>query len=317
MARFDTLKNAVTLNCANKISDADAGTYVNASLSQIWSSFEWSCRKADVPVATVKDYSTGTVAVTQASGTVTGTGTTWVSGMVNRWLRVGSAGDLYKITAFSSTTSITIENPQGGTGYQAATATAQAYTIFQHVYDLGTTVDRVLLPSRQYGMIETTREQLDRIDPLRQATDTQPRYWCPREWLSTNNNYQIEFYPRPSTAGIIRVPILKLPPSLVNASDDSLIRQDVVEHLATFKAALFLANKFDPNKYLPTAQLFWALYNGGKQDTEGGSLAQAIRQDQEKFGMIGHVRNADQGVGYSDDFLSSHDMEPIGSGGWF
>lgn len=60
------------------------------------------------------DYSTGTVAITQNSATVTGTGTTFTSEMVGRYLCETDSngepiGEFYKIGAFVSTTSLTLE----------------------------------------------------------------------------------------------------------------------------------------------------------------------------------------------------------------
>lgn len=73
------------------------------------------------------DYTTGTVAVTNGSPTITGTGTTFVANMVNRWIRVTAPdGDeqWYQIKTFTSTTSLTLYN-----NYTGNTASGAAYTI--------------------------------------------------------------------------------------------------------------------------------------------------------------------------------------------
>lgn len=77
----------------------------------------------------VADYTTGTVTATLNSTTITGSGTTWTAAMVNRWfimndpLKQGQ-GFPYRISAFSSTTSLTLE-----TSYQGVTASAATYKI--------------------------------------------------------------------------------------------------------------------------------------------------------------------------------------------
>ena len=63
----------------------------------------------------VIDYVTGTVAVTQNSVTVTGTDTTFTAAMVGRWFCEtdsdgNTVGNWYKISAYSSATSITLES---------------------------------------------------------------------------------------------------------------------------------------------------------------------------------------------------------------
>ena len=69
-------------------------------------------------------YKTGTVAVTNASTTVTGTGTNFVSGAQVGDGFLGPNELLYEITAISSATSLTIAPAYGG-----ATASSQSYAI--------------------------------------------------------------------------------------------------------------------------------------------------------------------------------------------
>ena len=69
-------------------------------------------------------YSTGTATFTNGSATVTGSGTTWVAGMVGAWIRRASDSTPYRITARASNTSITITPAYAGT-----TGSAQTYVI--------------------------------------------------------------------------------------------------------------------------------------------------------------------------------------------
>ena len=73
------------------------------------------------------DYTTGTVAVTNGSATVTGSGTTFTPAMVGRWLRVPApSGDneWYKIIGYTSSTVITLFQTYNGT-----TVSGASYTI--------------------------------------------------------------------------------------------------------------------------------------------------------------------------------------------
>ena len=69
-------------------------------------------------------YKTGTVSVTNASTTVTGSGTNFVSGAQVGEAFYGPDDDLYEITAISSATSLTITPAYGG-----STASGQSYAI--------------------------------------------------------------------------------------------------------------------------------------------------------------------------------------------
>lgn len=78
---------------------------------------------------TADDYSTATVTATQNSQTITGSGTTFTSTMVGRWFSLTdsngvSNGNWYRISAFTSTTSITLESY-----FEEATVTGGTYII--------------------------------------------------------------------------------------------------------------------------------------------------------------------------------------------
>ncbi len=70
------------------------------------------------------DYTTGTVTLTNNSQTVTGSGTTFTAGMVGRWLSSTTDGYWYRISGFTSTTVLTLEE-----AFQGTTGSALAYTI--------------------------------------------------------------------------------------------------------------------------------------------------------------------------------------------
>lgn len=97
----------------------------------------WSFRQAKSQILLLDQYSTGTVAVTQDSGTVTGTGTVWTAGMVGRKFKA-AGNEVYTITARASNTSITISPV-----YQGASASGLSYLIFQDTYDLPSDVSSV------------------------------------------------------------------------------------------------------------------------------------------------------------------------------
>jgi len=92
--------------------------------------------KIRVPDLNVADYTTGTVdIITNGSVKVTGSGTSWTTPMVGRWLRVthsdtaASSGDgeWYEIAAVESTTVLYLARPYGGRSL--TTGAAAAYKI--------------------------------------------------------------------------------------------------------------------------------------------------------------------------------------------
>lgn len=76
-----------------------------------------------VPDMAADDYTTGTVTFTASSTTLTGSGTTWTATMVGRFIKAPD-GLWYEISAFVSTTALTLKKAYGG-----STASGQTYTI--------------------------------------------------------------------------------------------------------------------------------------------------------------------------------------------
>jgi hypothetical protein len=74
-----------------------------------------------------KIYSTGTIAVTQTTTTVTGAGTAWTEAMIGMNFRILADSKVYTITAVASTTSLTISE-----AYLATTRTVSTYNIYQY-----------------------------------------------------------------------------------------------------------------------------------------------------------------------------------------
>lgn len=101
------------------------------------------------------NYSTGTVAVAATTGVVTGTGTTFTATMVGGYFSPSTLAPHYLVTAFTSTTQITVRDlgadvytggtVAGGTSYIIRAATPIALTpanINQHLIALGTVLSQ-------------------------------------------------------------------------------------------------------------------------------------------------------------------------------
>jgi hypothetical protein len=87
-------------------------------------------------ITTVAPYTTGTVAMTNGSTTVTGTDTVWTSAMVGRKIRFASENAYYRISAVGGNTSLTLEVP-----YQGTTDTDATYSIYKDEYRLPADLD--------------------------------------------------------------------------------------------------------------------------------------------------------------------------------
>lgn len=88
----------------------------------------------------IADYTTGTiVSIANAGTTVTGSGTTWATGMAGQWIRItktaaanGGDGEWYEVASVTSTTVLELVKPYQGTSIAAGSAT---YTMGQITYE--------------------------------------------------------------------------------------------------------------------------------------------------------------------------------------
>lgn len=132
-------------------------TYVRDVLRQaheeLWRCRRWGFRRRTGQISAVSDYSTGGIlTLTQGDTAVTGTGTTFTAAMVGRHLRptnTNSAADVrdYLITAFGSTTALTIADPYEGASISASTS----YTIYQKNYRLPPDFGMLEVPKHTTG----------------------------------------------------------------------------------------------------------------------------------------------------------------------
>jgi len=119
------------------------------------------------------DYTTGTVTVAVTTGAVTGSGTTFTSGMVGKGFQATGHSAWYRVKSFASTTSIVIEDDSddetsaytggaiaGGTAYtiQANTAlTVTKSTIFARVSELAMILTNREIPAENRWLVVPAR----------------------------------------------------------------------------------------------------------------------------------------------------------------
>lgn len=111
----------------------------------------------------VDDYSTGTVAVTNGSQVVTGTGTTFTQAMVGRTLLFTDAngdGMGYKVVEYTSATSIKLENNYGGN-----TASGMSY-ILGEVPDIPEEYHESLVDYAMYRYLKRRKDKPGYSDSL-------------------------------------------------------------------------------------------------------------------------------------------------------
>jgi hypothetical protein len=163
---------------------------------------QWSFAKDSLQFNTVAEVTTGTVAITQNTTAVTGTGTAFdTTNDVGR-LFEGPDGEPYEISAVATTTALTLKDP-----YAGADVTAGTYAIRQAVYTLDSSVEQVLtMGGQEWQMYEITDDLLLARDVDRDVTG-QPYYWRYVDPAS-DGSVRVELHPTPT--GVQRVPYIGL-----------------------------------------------------------------------------------------------------------
>ena len=259
------------------ISATDIDNLIPAEHEEVLDTYSWSARKEETTITLTANYSTGSVSGSSGSTTLTGSSTVWTSGMANRWIRIGSDSFYFKISNVASATSLTLE-----TALVADVAASTSYTIFQHVYSLPSNFERVLSITSDVKMNEWTQQDLDRLDPYRSSTASRPYVYSLRG-LNSSSYYDMEVWPIPSAASILRLDYLKTS-SLTNDTDVPPYRGDILVYRVAQAGASFLHARTGDAAWLNLADRYQVHYKE--------SLEEAIEDDLAKNSSASYIRDA-------------------------
>lgn len=117
----------------------DVIKWLNFGASMLGKTYIWPWLQKDLILETIPEYTDGTVAVTEGSTTVTGTGTTWTPDMEGRLFKALNFEEPYRIERVASSTSLTLKHP-----FNNVDGTALGYTVFKDRYPLPDDFDEIL-----------------------------------------------------------------------------------------------------------------------------------------------------------------------------
>lgn len=200
--------------------------WLNKSQQRILRAFEWPFNRASTPlvVQTTPDYSTGTIATTAGSTSVTFSVAPTNSGgsnvsVANRYLQTSSSNDWYKITAHTSgSTSATLEIAA------IYTATVATLTIRKTFYSTDSTVDRIIQVNQSvvpYQLVECSPEFYQSINSGFLGSGP-PRVYLPAG-LDSSGYPQFRLWPNPDATINLYIDYLKTATNMSADSDTSVI----------------------------------------------------------------------------------------------
>ncbi len=211
---FADLQNEVFahtgLDSTDTTNQANVTRWLNYVQQDICARWPWPFMESREAIVTVPDYKTGTVSINSGSTTVTGIGTTFTSTMAGGqyWIQFVASNDWYKITTFTSSTSITVEEPYQGT----SDLTSTTYIIRKKYYSLSSSCDRVvdiLNMSTPLKLIQVDPRTIDDLRPNPQSTNAPYGYLM---WgIDPTGNIQVVPYPFPSDQRVFELKTLQRP----------------------------------------------------------------------------------------------------------
>jgi len=161
---------------------------------------DWSPLVASSSISCTARYNTGTVSVTAGDTTITGVGTTWVTGMTNRKIRISGNSNVYTFTYASATTGTISPALSGGSDVSGA-----GYVMFDDDYALASDFNRFLSGGSLYKyrsgrpyVVSEVSERKWRDEYSIDVSDETTR--CRLRGFDTSMNRVVEINPAPQTA---------------------------------------------------------------------------------------------------------------------
>ena len=238
-----------------------------------------------------------TVAVTNASANVIGTGTTFTGHTIGDYIRFASESQPYIIGTISNATGLTLETIYGGT-----TDTSTTYRIGRRIYTPSVSdVAEIVSIVYQNRLHEASETFLNSIDPERTSTGS-PKYYRIFSKSKSDGIVTFEIWPTPNQDYVVTVFYKKLVSDLTADTDEPVFRPELVEAGALWDSYRMA--------FAITQNPAWiGLARDAKVDY-ANLLRDTILEDIQTTSMSRRTKDVMTTHEYDDNFRTSHDTEP-------
>lgn len=277
MASFLTIQQELAAQCGLDQAVSSQATllkrWINNAQQVILRSFEWPFLRSPTPlvIQTVPDISSGTVATTAGSTSITFSAAPVDANGSNvsvagRYIQTVSSRDWYKIATHSSgATAATIEIGA------INTAAAATFSVRKQYYSTSTSVDRIIQVFQDvlpYQLLETTPEYFQSFNPGFLSSGT-PRIYC-MAGIDSTGAPQFKLWPNPDAVINLRIEYFTVATDMSADADVSVIpakwHTTVLLEGAKAQAFSFL----DDARYADSTNLFASMIESMKQEYEIG-----------------------------------------------
>ena len=271
---------------------------VNVRYQQVLGYEDWEFLKDSTTINVIgvtSNTSSQSCAVTNASATVTGTGTAWTSALVGYSFRVGTEAQPYEVSAVGGLTSLTLTTTYGGD-----TATGEDFSYWPKVYSPSVSdVGEITSVVYQTELREVSEAFLNQLDPERESTGS-PMYWRVVSKASALGTVSIEIYPPACEDYVVTVNYKKTVSDLAADTDEPVFRSEVLEAGALWDCYRLVYGVTQNPAYIGMAR--------DAQTEFQMLLRQMTIEDLSTASLPRRVRNTGGGMWFGDDFNVSHDI---------
>lgn len=191
--------------------------WLNYAQQDLCARWPWPFLLGREAVATIPDYSTGTVDISNGGTAVTGHSTVFTTthGDGSYFIQFAGTNDFYRVSARGSNTTLTLE-----AAFQGTTLSLATYILRKFFYSLSSSADEVV-DVRNWNtpikLIQADLRTIDTINPLVQSTS--PGYAYMMFGVDSSMNNVFMPYPFPNDARLFEFKTKKRPVDMVNSTD--------------------------------------------------------------------------------------------------
>lgn len=195
--------------------------WLNYCQQDIQARWPWPWAIGREAIATIPDYSTGTVDIANGATAVTGHSTvfTTTQGDGTYFIQFAGTNDFYNVASRGSNTSLTLAQ-----AFQGSSLTGVTYILRKYFYSMSSSADEIL-DVRNWNtpvkLIQVDFRTIDLINPLVQSTS--PAYGYIMCGVDASGNNVFSPYPFPDDSRLFEFRTRKRPTDMVNGSDSPSI----------------------------------------------------------------------------------------------
>jgi hypothetical protein len=229
------------LDSSDTTNQSNVKRWINFAQQDICARWPWTFLYGREAIATIPDYSTGTISIANGATAVTGVSTIFTStqGDGTYFIQFSGVNDWYRVSARGSNTALTIE-----TAFQGSTLSGVTFLLRKFFYSLSSVADEVI-DVRNWNtpikLIQCDFRTIDWINPLVQSTS--PGYGYMMFGTDASGNQVFTPYPFPNDARLFEFRTKKRPTDMSGGSDLPSIPNKYAHLLAWAGTAMAFAYK--------------------------------------------------------------------------